>query len=161
MADKCQFPEVIPDYVTYIELAISVVITIIFTIIGYNHDSILDKDNTSDNHTNKTKTKNCCSFFTRLFQKHTSYSLLAAHIFDQATDMGVIVQYYIMAFVETNSKCKNAFTNENINFRAFFYASISAFLFYRFISSIWILVITKFNIVRGILQIILDFEIYR
>eukprot|EP01084_Bolivina_argentea_P181076 312771_1 len=103
MTDECQFPQVIPDYVTYIELAISMVITIIFTIIGYNHDSILDKDNASDKHINKTKTKNVCSFFKSLFQKHTSYSLLAAHIFDQSTDMGVIVQYFIMAFVKTNS----------------------------------------------------------
>ncbi len=54
MTDVCKFPEVIPDFVTYVELAIALAITIIFTIIGYNHDSVLivedeEKGNNNEN----------------------------------------------------------------------------------------------------------------
>eukprot|EP01084_Bolivina_argentea_P220065 373029_1 len=185
MADVCKFPELIPDFVTYVELAIAIVITTIFTIIGYNHDSVLynvvqdDKDDnismkiqnskrpkqhqqTGKNNNNPKTCKNTCFSFAKcLYQKYGAYSLLAAHIFDQASDLGVITQFAMMAFSETNNKCKNVFTDEEINFGGFFYATLSSFFFYRFISGFWILAITKLNMVRGISQILFDFEIYR
>eukprot|EP01084_Bolivina_argentea_P066466 121146_1 len=89
---------------------------------------------------NVSKDKTCCSliliWFKLLLEKKKIYFKVIPHIFDTATDVAVIIQYYEMwKYPNTNT--------DDIDAKLFFTISVFILTFHRIISSILLLKLTK------------------
>lgn len=104
------------------------------------------------------KSLSCCSKFSRwlveLHRKRQCYIALIAHIFDQATDISVVITFYQLSIKEENNQIECV----GINMSYSFYLSIFILIFHRTISSIFIFIYTK-SIRSAIFQF-MDLEIF-
>ena len=118
-----------------------------------------NKNATDMDDTNVSKFKCMKWFFKRLpiaiWQKKRCYLPCVTHTIDQATDIGVIIQFYQIYKYES----ENNIDCDSINGAYLFWNSIFAFCFYRIISSIWIYNLTGGRIVDTLLQIF-DLKLY-
>ena len=82
-----------------------------------------------------------CFLPTEIYHKKSCYFPLATHIIDQATDIAIIIEFYLIhkAEIDKNADCTG------INGLSLFILSLIAFCFYRIISSIWVYTITHGN----------------
>ena len=90
-----------------------------------------------------------------IWNKKRCYFGSITHIIDQATDIAVIYEFYLIYDFESSSKENNC---PNINGLSLFVLSLGSFLLYRIISSIWVFFITK-SLFHTLLQL-LDLKLY-
>eukprot|EP01084_Bolivina_argentea_P255224 429205_1 len=104
------------------------------------------------------KSLGCCGklskWFIELHRKRQCYIALIAHIFDQATDITVLISFYELSVKEESGEI----VCDGINMTYLFYLSIFILVLYRTISSIFIFIYTK-RIRSAILQFA-DLEIF-
>ena len=88
-----------------------------------------------------------------IWKKKACYLPCITHLIDQATDIGVILEFYQL-YVFENIKNPNGTRNDcsGVDARQLLILSCVAFLFYRIISCIWI-----YNITRSLFHTILQF----
>ena len=97
-----------------------------------------------------------CYLPKEIWNKRRCYFPFATHLIDQATDIGVIIKFYQISQYENSD---NDIDCPNINGTNLFYLSLSAFIFYRIVSCIWIYSVTNGKIIDTILQIF-DLKLY-
>ena len=97
----------------------------------------------------------CTSLPKAILARKRCYLPVITHTIDQATDIGVIIQFYQIYKYEND----NNVDCNRINGGYLFFNSIFAFSFYRIISSIWIYNLTGGKIIDTILQIF-DLKLY-
>ena len=151
---NCDYPSALPVQATFIYAGLSFIIFIIVLIIAIKKkENIIKKDN-------KVKLsfkKKTMKLFKKLKSSFGIYGALTAHIFDQASDVAVIIQFGLLTYNDID--CNNIITNKPIKMYQYFYTSITAFIFYRIITSIWIYYICN-DWIRILFQLF-DAEIFR
>ena len=90
-----------------------------------------------------------------IWNKRRCYFPFATHLVDQATDIGVIIKFYQISEYES----ENNVNCPNINGTNLFCLSLTAFIFYRVVSCIWIYNITKGKKFDTFLQLF-DLKLY-
>eukprot|EP01084_Bolivina_argentea_P098363 176774_1 len=118
-------------------------------------------DKPTENTTNKIKAKTdgkkgCKHYFKKWIKlswaKKKIYVSIAPHLFDQATDLGVIAQYYQYTFDDTSDIDKDI-----INPLYWFYLSIIILIIHRFVSSLAIYLLTHnwFNVCLQMMDVLM------
>ena len=102
----------------------------------------------------KSDSHSLCKIFINLY---SIYGALLTHIFDQASDIAVVVQFYLIYYA--NVMCINEITGRNMKLYQFLISSILCLFVYRIISCIWVYTNSK-NCVRVLYQFF-DVEIFR
>eukprot|EP01083_Nonionella_stella_P157215 510191_1 len=105
-------------------------------------------DSKKDYKGNETSTKKVTLFGRSLWSKKKMYGPMIVHIFDTASDVGVLVEWYILAQKETNDPYFNV---ESLDMTIMFWCNLGAILLYRFISTIWIYRLTA-SVSQSLLQ---------
>eukprot|EP01083_Nonionella_stella_P149589 475360_1 len=78
--------------------------------------------------------KTCMTFWKLLYAKKRMYGPVFVHIFDTASDIGVLIQWYQEAIRETNTD----YDVPHLDMMYMFAVSLSALIVYRIVSSVWI-----------------------
>ena len=100
--------------------------------------------------------KYCMKKFPREFRsKLKCYFQLITHIIDQVTDIAVIVQFGQISYFEL----QHNFNCPYINGTYLFILSLFVFLFYRFISAIWIFRLTGHSYYQALTQFLFDMKL--
>ena len=95
------------------------------------------------------------SFSKDIWQKKKCFLPIIANIFDQSSDIGVIIALYTLSMQE-----KERQDCEYVNAFYLFLSSLTFFVFYRIISSVAVFIGTK-NIMFAIGQFLFEFMLYR
>eukprot|EP01083_Nonionella_stella_P273194 926654_1 len=103
---------------------------------------------------------NTCSgklkfLFSSINRKRAMYLAILIHIFDTATDIGVVLDWHRLSQYEAQGKDHNL---EGMDMKGFFYLSIGVLLFYRLVSSMIIFGMT-YSVKKTLLQL-LDLELF-
>ena len=91
-----------------------------------------------------------------IWHKKSCYLPFATQILDQASNIGVLIKFYLLYHANNDDDPDACFTKTMS--ATIFYSSLFSILFYRIVSSIWIFNTTK-SLLHTILQLF-DFEIY-
>ena len=111
------------------------------TIYSYHESS-----KTHDYQTQSLK-KKLILFWHSLYSKNRMYGGMIVHIFDTASDLGVLIEWYILSYNERN----NIINIPHLNMTLMFYCNLFALILYRLISCVWVYHLTK-SIKQAILQ---------
>eukprot|EP01084_Bolivina_argentea_P071110 129312_1 len=122
---------------------------------------ITNVDESTDNTSNEIETKTekrrgCKHYFKKWLKlswsKKRIYVSIAPHLFDQATDVGVIVQYYQYTFIDTE-----AIDNDALKPLYWFYLSIVILVVHRLVSSLGVYLLTRnwFNVLLQSMDILM------
>ena len=88
-------------------------------------------------------------FFRSLWSKKKMYGPIVVHIFDTASDAGVLVEWYLLARRERTEADDPV---PYLNMTAMFWCNLGAILLYRLISTIWVYRLTA-SISQAVLQL--------
>ena len=152
---ECQQRSVVPNLVTWIYLGLSSVFMLGVSIsAAVNHSDITWRS------LKKTPLKCLEIWFQLVWEKKSCYLPGIAHIFDQVSDVGVILVFYFLSHAETKYErnCDIDYCG-GVNTSYLFYGSIFFFFAYRIISASIILRDTANWSMFGIQ--LLDFLLYK
>eukprot|EP01084_Bolivina_argentea_P170634 295681_1 len=88
-------------------------------------------------------------FWQSIWSKKKMYGPMIVHIFDTASDAGVLVEWYLLAKRERNDPDFNV---PHLDMSIMFWCNLGSILLYRFISTVWIYRLTQ-SITQSILQL--------
>eukprot|EP01084_Bolivina_argentea_P219065 371613_1 len=149
-SEKCEVSSIIPTYVTISYLA--VYLSIFFLVSVKAFFDVKKRDN-KNNWENKKFYQKMNLWKDDIWTKRECYLHALPHIFDQCTDVAVVIQFYILYQSSHTAFCGD------LSMSSFFYWSIAVIIVYRLISSIQIGLRT-YSVSRVFLQL-LDLELLR